>query len=159
LKRPAIPFNGQRARFQYPRYQEVEGPDRYAGGPAKWPTTRSRRSERELDIEKEVEDARSRSSFHNRPLSEVIDHLGKLTAVNLHLDEKGLDEGRRSRRGHAGHDRTCRADVMLKSGFESDSRTAPFELRNQERSLDDHPASNCETARIFPRTYDVADPG
>ena len=29
-------------------------------------------------------------NFHNTPLSEVIDHLQKLTGINIHLDEMGL---------------------------------------------------------------------
>ena len=30
--------------------------------------------------------------FRNRPLAEVVEQLGKLAAVNVHLDSKGLDE-------------------------------------------------------------------
>lgn len=52
---------------------------------------RSRRSEREIEIERKLKTPVS-LKFRERPLSEVIDHLRKLTAVNMHLDQKGLDE-------------------------------------------------------------------
>jgi general secretion pathway protein D len=52
---------------------------------------KSRRTEREIDIERKLKTPVS-LKFRNRPLQEVIDQLGKLTAVNLHLDPKGLEE-------------------------------------------------------------------
>ncbi len=52
---------------------------------------KSRRTEKELDIERKLKTPVS-LKFRNRPLSEVIEQLEKLTAVNLHLDPKGLEE-------------------------------------------------------------------
>ncbi len=52
---------------------------------------RSRRTERELEIERNLKTPVS-CKFRNRPLSEVVEQLGKLAAVNVHLDSKGLDE-------------------------------------------------------------------
>ncbi len=52
---------------------------------------KSRRTEREIEIERKLKTPVS-LKFRNRPLQEVIDQLGKLTAVNLHLDPKGMEE-------------------------------------------------------------------
>ncbi len=52
---------------------------------------RSRRTERELEIERKLKTPVS-CKFRNRPLAEVVEQLGKLAAVNVHLDSKGLDE-------------------------------------------------------------------
>jgi general secretion pathway protein D len=52
---------------------------------------RSRRSERELEIEQKLRTPVS-LKFRDRPLSEVLNHLATLAAVNLHLDPKGLEE-------------------------------------------------------------------
>jgi general secretion pathway protein D len=52
---------------------------------------RSRRSERELEIERRLKTPVS-LSFRERPLAEVLEHLAKLAAVNLHLDPQGLEE-------------------------------------------------------------------
>jgi general secretion pathway protein D len=52
---------------------------------------RSRRTQRELEIERSLKTPVS-CKFRNRPLSEVVEQLGKLAAVNMHLDSKGLDE-------------------------------------------------------------------
>ncbi|MBI3837715.1 MAG: general secretion pathway protein GspD [Planctomycetia bacterium] len=52
---------------------------------------RSRRTERELEIERKLKTPVS-LKFRNRPLSEVIEQLSKLAAVNIYLDPKGLDE-------------------------------------------------------------------
>jgi general secretion pathway protein D len=50
---------------------------------------RSRRSERDLDIERKLKTPVS-LRFKDKPLSEVLDELAKLAAVNLHLDPEGL---------------------------------------------------------------------
>jgi len=52
---------------------------------------RSRRTERELEIERKLSTPVS-CKFRQRPLADVIDELRKLTGVNIHLDQKGLDE-------------------------------------------------------------------
>lgn len=52
---------------------------------------RSRRTERELEIERKLSTPVS-CKFRQRPLADVIEELRKLTGVNIHLDSKGLDE-------------------------------------------------------------------
>jgi len=52
---------------------------------------RSRRSEREIDIQRKLKTPVS-LKFRDRPLSEVLEQLAKLAAVNLHLDPEGLQE-------------------------------------------------------------------
>ena len=66
----------------------------------------------------------------------MLDQLQKLTAVNMHLDQKGLDEEGVSADSPVTIDLT--QDISLKSAFESDPRAAAFELRNQGRSAEDH---------------------
>ncbi len=52
---------------------------------------RSRLTERELEIDRKLKTP-VLLKFRDTPLSEVLDHLAKLASVNLHLDEKGLEE-------------------------------------------------------------------
>lgn len=51
---------------------------------------RSRRSEREIEIEQKLNTPVS-LKFHQRPLNEVINYLSKVTDINMHLDQQGLD--------------------------------------------------------------------
>ena len=53
--------------------------------------SRSRRSERELEIERRLKTPVS-LRFQERPLAEVMDHLARLAGVNIHLDPRGLGE-------------------------------------------------------------------
>jgi len=51
------------------------------------------RSERELEIEQKLKTLVS-VQFENMPLTKVIEHLGKIVGINIHLDPQGLaDEG------------------------------------------------------------------
>jgi general secretion pathway protein D len=50
-----------------------------------------RRSEKELQIERKLRTPVS-ANFRDRPLTEVLDQLGKLADVNIHLDPQGLVE-------------------------------------------------------------------
>ena len=52
---------------------------------------RAHRTERELEIERKLKTPVS-CKFRNRPLSEVLEHLARLAAVNLYLDPQGLAE-------------------------------------------------------------------
>ena len=52
---------------------------------------RTRRSERELDIERKLKTPVS-ANFQDMPLNEVLHQLARLAAINLHLDPKGLTE-------------------------------------------------------------------
>lgn len=52
-----------------------------------------RRSERDLDVERKLKTPVS-LHFENAPLSKVVEYLGKLAEVNVHLDAQGMaDEG------------------------------------------------------------------
>jgi general secretion pathway protein D len=53
--------------------------------------SRTRRSERELDIERKLKTPVS-ANFQDMPLNEVLHQLARLAAINLHLDPKGLTE-------------------------------------------------------------------
>src|SRR5690606_15155337 len=53
--------------------------------------SQNRRSEREIEIERQLKTPVS-LKFRDRPLSEVLNHLATIAAVNLHLDPKGLEE-------------------------------------------------------------------
>lgn len=50
-----------------------------------------RRSEKELQIERKLRTPVS-ANFRDRPVAEVLDQLGKLADVNIHLDPQGLIE-------------------------------------------------------------------
>jgi general secretion pathway protein D len=52
---------------------------------------RRNRTEREIEIEKKLKTPVS-LEFTNAPLSKVIDYLGKIAEINIHLDPKGLAE-------------------------------------------------------------------
>jgi general secretion pathway protein D len=52
---------------------------------------RTRLTERELEIERKLKTP-VLLKFRDTPLSEVLNHLATLASVNLHLDEKGLEE-------------------------------------------------------------------
>ncbi|HEV3138254.1 MAG TPA: hypothetical protein VGZ26_10125, partial [Pirellulales bacterium] len=75
---------------------------------------RSRRTERELEIERKLKTPVS-LKFRNRPLSDVIEQLSKLAAVNIYLDPKGLDEEGISSDTPVTIDLT--ADISLKSAL------------------------------------------
>jgi general secretion pathway protein D len=51
----------------------------------------SRRSERELEIEKKLKTPVS-LKFHETPLDQVMNHLARLGGMNLYLDQRGLSE-------------------------------------------------------------------
>jgi general secretion pathway protein D len=53
--------------------------------------SRSRRSEKELQIERKLKTPVS-ANFNERPLAEVLEQLGKLANVNIYLDPQGLTE-------------------------------------------------------------------
>ncbi len=57
----------------------------------KWLRRTRRRSEQEMEIEKKLRTPVS-LEFTDKPLSEVLEHLARLTEVNLHLDPQGLAE-------------------------------------------------------------------
>jgi len=73
---------------------------------------RRHRTERELEIEKKLRSPVS-VQFTNAPLAKVIEHLGKLTDVNIHLDPRALAEQGVTTDMPISID--VRQDIMLKS--------------------------------------------
>ncbi len=57
----------------------------------KWLEQSRHRSKREIEIEQKLKTP-VMLEFHNEPLSNVLDHLARLAAVNLFLDPQGLAE-------------------------------------------------------------------
>ena len=114
---------------------------------------RSRRTERELDIEKKLRTPVS-LKFHDRPLSEVIDHLSKLTAVNIHLDEKGLDEEGIARDTPVNIDLS--SDVMLKSALELilEPLHLSYVIKHEVLMIT---SEQLRDGEVYPQTYDVGD--
>jgi general secretion pathway protein D len=84
IERAAIPGDDYDV-IQYPKnwgdYQKSEFRKKKEG--------KVRRSEKELEIERGLKTP-VLLKFQSAPLSEVIDHLEKLTMVNMHLDSRGL---------------------------------------------------------------------
>lgn len=73
---------------------------------------RRHRTERELEIEKKLRNPVS-VQFTNAPLAKVIEHLGKLADVNIHLDPRALAEQGVTTDMPISID--VRQDIMLKS--------------------------------------------
>ncbi len=89
IEESAIPFD-DREPFKMPdakKWEELtkSRKERFADGS-------TRRSPAELEMERKLKTTPVSCKFRNRPLSEVLDHLAKLSAVNLYLDPKGLGE-------------------------------------------------------------------
>ena len=114
---------------------------------------RSRRSERELDIERKLKTPVS-LKFRSRPLSEVIEHLGKLTSVGLHLDPKGLDEEGVTSDTTVTIDLTN--DISLKSALNLilEPLHLSYVIKNEVLLITSEQLRDTET---YPVTYDVAD--
>jgi general secretion pathway protein D len=114
---------------------------------------RSRRSERELEIERKLKTPIS-LKFRNRPLSEVIEQLGKLTAINLHLDQKGLDEEGVSADTLVTIDLTH--DISLKSALNLilEQLHLSYVIKNEVLLITSEQLRDGET---YIHTYDVAD--
>lgn len=114
---------------------------------------RSRRTERELDIERKLKTPVS-LKFRDRPLSEVLDQLGKLSAVNVHLDSKGLDEEGISRDEPITIDLT--QDISLKSALNLilEPLHLSYVIKDEVLKITSEQLRDGET---ITRTYDVAD--
>jgi general secretion pathway protein D len=114
---------------------------------------RSRRTERELEIERKLKTPVS-LKFRDRPLSEVLDQLGKLAAVNVHLDSKGLDEEGISRDEPITIDLT--QDISLKSALNLilEPLHLSYVIKDEVLKITSEQLRDGETTT---RTYDVAD--
>ncbi len=88
VDRASIPFDTNNP-YQMPSAKEWDDltgrRKKYVGD------NRTRRSERELDIERKLKTPVS-ANFQDMPLSDVLHQLARLAAINLHLDPKGLTE-------------------------------------------------------------------
>ena len=84
----AIPFNDNRP-YQFPDPRQWRDITNSRG---KFAGDRGRqRTEREIEIERKLRTPVS-LQFTNAPLSKVLDYLGKMSDVNVHLDPQGLAE-------------------------------------------------------------------
>ncbi len=88
VDRASIPFDTNNP-YQMPPTKEwndlTNSRKKYTGD------SRTRRNERELDIERKLKTPVS-ANFQDMPLNEVLHQLARLAAINLHLDPKGLTE-------------------------------------------------------------------
>jgi general secretion pathway protein D len=114
---------------------------------------RGRKSERELDIERKLKTPVS-LKFRNRPLSEVLDQLAKLAAVNLHLDEKGLEEEGVSSDTPVTIDLTT--DISLKSALNLilEPKHLGYVITDEVLKIT---SEQLRDGKIYPVTYNVAD--
>ena len=114
---------------------------------------RARRSERELEIERNLKTPVS-LKYRNRPLNEVIDQLGKLAGVNVHLDDKGLDEEGVPRDTPVTIDLTN--DITLKSALHLilEPLHLSYVIKNEVLLIT---SEQLRDGEIYPLTYDVAD--
>ncbi len=115
--------------------------------------SRSRRSERELEIEQKLKTPVS-LKFRDRPLSEVLDHLAKLAAVNLHLDPKGLEEEGVSSETPVTIDLS--QDISLKSALNLilEPLRLSYVIQNEVLKIT---SEQLRDTVVVTRTYDVAD--
>jgi general secretion pathway protein D len=114
---------------------------------------RSRRSERELEIERKLKTPVS-CKFRDRPLYEVVEQLGKLAAVNVHLDSKGLDEEGVSSDTRVTIDLTT--DISLKSALHLilEPLHLSYVIKDEVLKVTSEQLRDGET---YTQTYNVAD--
>lgn len=114
---------------------------------------RGRKTERELDIERKLKTPVS-LKFRNRPLSEVLDQLAKLASVNLHLDEKGLEEEGVSSDMPVTIDLTT--EISLKSALNLilEPKHLGYVISDEVLKIT---SEQLRDGKVFPQTYNVAD--
>lgn len=114
---------------------------------------RARRSERELEIERRLKTPVS-LQFRDRPLSEVLDHLAKLAAVNLHLDPQGLEEEGVSSDTQVTIDLT--QDISLKSALNLilEPLHLSYVIKDEVLKIT---SEQLRDGEVVMKTYDVAD--
>jgi general secretion pathway protein D len=114
---------------------------------------RSRRTERELEIERSLKTPVS-CKFRARPLAEVLDQLGKLAAVNVHLDAKGLDEEGVTSDTPVTIDLTH--DISLKSALHLilEPLHLSYVIKDEVLKIT---SEQLRDGEIYPITYNVAD--
>lgn len=114
---------------------------------------RSRRTERELEIERSLKTPVS-CKFRARPLAEVLEQLGKLAAVNVHLDAKGLDEEGVTSDTPVTIDLTH--DISLKSALHLilEPLHLSYVIKDEVLKIT---SEQLRDGEIYPITYNVAD--
>jgi general secretion pathway protein D len=114
---------------------------------------RSRRTERELEIERKLKTPVS-CKFRDRPLSEVLEQLGKLAAVPTHLDAKGLDEEGVSSDTTVTIDLT--QDISLKSALHLilEPLHLSYVIKNEVLMIT---SEQLRDGEVYTHTYNVAD--
>jgi general secretion pathway protein D len=114
---------------------------------------RARRSERELEIERRLKTPVS-LQFRDRPLSEVLEHLAKLAAVNLHLDPQGLEEEGVSSDTPVTIDLT--QDISLKSALNLilEPLHLDYVIKDEVLKIT---SEQLRQGEVVTKTYDVAD--
>jgi len=89
VERAAVPFGDDNEPYHMPDAKKWE--DLTKSRSKRLAESKSRRSERDLEIERKLKTPVS-LKFRNRPLLEVLEQLAKLTDINIHPDPKGLEE-------------------------------------------------------------------
>ena len=88
--------------------------------------------------------------FENRPLSEVMDTLGRMAGVNMHLDPQGLHaEGVTS---DTPVTINLTQPISLKSALNLILQPTAPELRDSERSAADHQRADARRQHLSPRS-------
>jgi general secretion pathway protein D len=87
VDRASIPFNTKEPYL----FPDAKSWDKLTASRKRFADNRRHRSEREVEIEQKLRTPVS-LQFENAPLGKVIDYLGKLAQVNVHLDQQGLAE-------------------------------------------------------------------
>ena len=93
--------------------------------------------------------------FENRPLSEVMETLGRMAGVNVYLDPQGLHaEGRHDRR--AGHDQPRRSRSRLRSALNLilEPLRLSYVIQNEVLRIT---SEQTRDSNVYTRVYNVAD--
>ncbi len=114
---------------------------------------RSRLTERELEIERKLKTP-VLLKFRDTPLSEVLNHLATLAGVNLHMDEKGLEEEGVSSDTPVTIDLTD--EIMLKSALNLilEPKHLSYVIQNEVLKIT---SEQLRDGVVYKRIYQVAD--
>jgi general secretion pathway protein D len=112
-----------------------------------------RRSEREIEIERRLRNPVS-LQFTNTPLSKVLEHLGKITDINIHIDPKGFAEQGVTTDQPVTID--LRQEIMLKSALSLilEPLQLSYVIKNEVLTVTSEQARD---GQVYTFTYNVAD--
>ncbi|MGD9722219.1 MAG: hypothetical protein AB7O59_11750 [Pirellulales bacterium] len=150
LEESAIPFD-DREPYVMPDAKKWE--DLTKSRSRRLAESRSRHTEREMEIERKLQTP-VLLNFRDRPLSEVLNHLANLAAVNLHLDEKGLEEEGVSSDTPVTIDLT--QEITLKSALNLilEPKHLSYVIKDEVLKIT---SEQLRDGEIYPVTYNVAD--